>query len=162
MPGVYRLVCGGCDYRVEGHMSVTYVVLDDGSEAPCPHPLESPTAERPTGQSWKELAEAGRIVYRYALVCLECGEMDYYGPGPADLSQASRRESHLWSIVRQPTPEEARRHECRACGKSAMYPLCGDTGLLPAVVKIVRRTEESVPCPRCSEGTLRSEMFAKS
>ena len=159
MPGVYRLACGGCDYRVEGG-SLTYVVLDDGSEAPCPHPGESRTAERLTGQSWKELADAGRIVYRYALACLECGEMDYYGP--ADLSQASRRESHLWSIVRQPTLEEARRHECRACGRSAMYPLCGDTGLLRAVARLIRRTKESVPCPRCSEGTLRCEMFAKS
>lgn len=160
MPGVYRLACGGCDYCVEGHMSLMYVVLDDGAEAPCPHPLESLTAERLTGQTRKELAVAGRIVYRYALACLECGEMDYYGP--VDISEAPRRKGHISSIIHQPTLEEARRHECRACGRNAMYPLCGDNGLLRAVAKIIRRTKESVPCPLCSEGTLRSEMFAKS
>ena len=60
-------------------MSLTFVVLDDGSEKICPHPCERTIAEEATGKSWSALAQANRLVYRYALVCLACGKLDYYG-----------------------------------------------------------------------------------
>ena len=45
-------------------LSLTFVVLDDGSERICPHPCERRVAEEVTNTSWALLEEANRIIYR--------------------------------------------------------------------------------------------------
>src|SRR5262249_18836319 len=111
MPGIYQLACRSCDYAVSGIMSLTTVVMDDGSETVCPHRRERMTAEEATGTSWSELAQANRLVYRYALVCLACGKLDYYGP--RDLLAEPRAGGHIWSIVHQPSLSEAAAYSCK-------------------------------------------------
>src|SRR5207253_9462177 len=100
MPGIFQLACGSCSYSVRGIMSLTSVVLDDGSEKICPHPCERMTAEEATGKNWSALTRAKRLTYRYAFVCLGCGRLDYYGP--RDLSAEAPAGGHIWSIVRHP------------------------------------------------------------
>ena len=160
MPGIYQLACESCDYAVSGIMSLTAVVMDDGSEKICPHPCERMVAEEATGTNWSELARANRLIYRYALVCLACGELDYYGP--RDLSADAHAGGHIWSIVHQPSRSEAAAYACKACGVRQLYPLCGQTGCLLALLQLIRLFREKVLCPKCQKGLLRSEMVAKS
>lgn len=161
MPGIYRMACGSCEYEVEGIMSITYVIKDDGSEEICPHPAEGSRAEKATGKSWGELSRANRIVYRYALVCLACGELDYYGP--RDSSPGARSGGHIGGIVHQPSSDDAAVHVCRSCGQMRLIPLCGDTGCLLALLELVRLRRKRIhACPRCNVGALRTELTAIS
>lgn len=160
MPGIYQMACGSCDYSVQGIMSLTSVVLDDGSEKICPHPLERRTAEGATGKSWSALWHANRLVYRYALVCLACGKLDYYGP--RDLSPTVQAGGHIGSIVHQPNKLEASAYSCKACGVKQLYPLCGQTGCLLALLQLFGFFREKVMCPKCQKGLLRIEMVAIS
>jgi hypothetical protein len=160
MPGIYQLACGSCDYAVSGIMSLTAVVLDDGSEKVCPHPCERMVAEEATGTSWSALARANRLVYRSALVCLACGSLDYYGP--RDLSGKARAGGHIWSIVHQPSLSEAAAYSCKACAARQLYPLCGQAGCLPGLLQLFGLFRERVVCPRCRKGRLRSEMVGIS
>lgn len=160
MPGIFRLSCQRCSYAVSGIMSVMTVVLDDGTEKVCPHPCERLDAEEATGGRWSELTRTNRLVYRHALVCLECGELDYYGR--RDLTADARAASHVAGIVHQSSRHEASLYTCRACGQRSLYPLCGQTGCLIGLAKLVGLIREQVQCPRCRQGTLRSEIIAIS
>jgi len=160
MPGIYQLACGTCDYAVSGIMSMTTVVMADGSVKVCMHPCEETIAQEATGTTWSELVGANRIVYRYALVCLACGKLDYYGP--RDLSAKSHTGGHIRSIVHQPSPSEALAYLCKACGARQLYPLCGPTGGLHGLPKLFGLFRERVVCPKCKKGVLRSEIIAKS
>jgi hypothetical protein len=161
VPGIYRLGCGSCDYAVRGIMSRTTVIMDDGSEKLCPHPCERMIAERATGKKWFELARANRLVYRYALVCLACGELDYYGP--RDLSAEVRASGHIWSIVHQPSLSETSEYSCKACAARQVYPLCGERGCLLALFQLFGLfRERRVACPKCQKGSLQSKGVAIS
>src|SRR5437879_10454633 len=112
MPGIYQLACGSCDYIIRGIMSVTAVMMEDGSEQVCPHPRERMIAEKATGRSWTELAQADRLIYRYALVCLACGKMYYYAS--RDLAVDAHAGGHIWRIAHQPSRSEAAACPCKA------------------------------------------------
>ena len=157
MPGIYRLKCDSCEYSVQGGMSQTSVVREDGSEeAIGPNPLMFRMAEEATGKSWKELKRTHRIVYRYALTCLSCGKLDYYGP--RDIQGDSSGRSHIGSIVyHEPSIREAERYTCRSCGKSVLYPLCGQTSWFPTLWKLIGVGRRKVYCPMCKTGSLSSE-----
>jgi hypothetical protein len=43
-----------------------------------------------------------------------------------------------------------------------LYPLCGQTGCLFALLQLIGLCREKVLCPKCQKGLLRSEMVAKS
>lgn len=160
MPSIYRWACGSCDYSVQGILSHTYVVMDDGSELTCPHPTEVGTAEAATGKHWQELATANRLIYRYALVCLACGHMDYYGP--RDLSGQATYGGHIASIVHNPTPGQAAHYTCKTCGVRRLYPLCGSTGCLVGLLKLVGLFRKRLTCPRCHQGVIHPRSVGKS
>ena len=141
-------------------MSLTSVVMDDSSETICPHPCERMIAEDVTGKSWPELVRNNRLVYRYALACLACGELDYYGP--RDLQLDGRARGHIGSIVYQPGKSEAAAYSCKACGAQQLYPLCGETGCLLGLLQLFGLFREEVVCPKCQKGLLHSEMIAES
>lgn len=160
MPDLYILYCDSCDYVVKGVMSQTSVIMNDGSEMVCPHPIERLTAERATGETWCDLQEANRLVYRYALACLSCGKMDYYGPH--DLDRGIRADSHIGSIVHRPSLDEAKRYTCRSCGEKALYPICGRTGCLTAILNLFKIPRQTAHCALCKSGVLKSEIFGRS
>ncbi len=160
MPGIYKLTCRSCDYSVRGSLSRTTVVTVDGSEKICPHPCERRIAEETTGTTWAELVRANRIVYRYALVCLSCGALDYYGP--RDLAAEARPGSHIGSIVHQPSRAEAAAHSCNACGARRLHPLCGQSGCLIGLLRLLGFFRERVACPKCHNGSLLSRLVATS
>lgn len=118
------------------------------------------TAEDVTGKSWIELVRTNRVIYRYAFACLVCGELDYYGP--RDLSPHVRARGHIGSIVHQPTASEAAAYSCNACGAHQLYPLCGQSGCLLGLLQLVGLFRETVTCPKCRTGLLRSEMIGVS
>lgn len=165
MPGIYQIACNRCDYSVRSSESLTYVVLEDGSEEICHHPGERPTAERITGKSWQELRESNRLIYRYALICLGCGEFNYYGP--RDLSPDVRVGGHITSITHRPPASEAVQYACAACGSHSLCSLGGEPKgclvFLGEQLGLVRKREKAkVPCPKCKQGALGIEMVAIS
>jgi len=160
MPGIYQLACGSCDYSVKGIVSITQVLMDDGSEKTCPHPLERVIAEGATGKTWSELKQANRLIYQFALVCLVCGTLDYYGGRV--LSAENQAVNHIGMITHQPSRFEAVAHSCKTCGVRQLYPLCGQTGCLLGLLKLIGLFRERVMCPKCGKGLLRSEMVAIS
>jgi hypothetical protein len=161
VPGIFRLACDSCEYSVEGITSRTSVILADGSsEKVCGHPLERRVAERTTGRSWSELVRANRIVYRYALVCLACGALDYYSA--ADLARGSVHRGHLANIVHLPSPRRARDCICRTCGARRLYPLVQPRGVVASLAQAAGLRRQSVACPRCHAGKLHSRLVAKS
>lgn len=160
MPGLYRLYCDSCGYQVKGSMSRTSVVLDGGSEKICGHPGEIRTAEEATGKRWGDLRRGNRIRYRFALACLSCGEMDYYGP--SDREEDARTGGHIASIVHQPSPKSVRVYSCRSCGQHALYPICGGTGCLLGLLNLIGIGSRTVACPRCEKGILKSDLYAIS
>lgn len=159
MPGIYRVTCSSCDYSVSGVMSSTRVLLTDGTEHICPHPLEMNIAEKKTGETWSALVRQNRIIYRYALFCLCCGELNYYGP--RDLATGSDAH-HIWNIVHQPSKREAERYKCKACDAQSLYPLCGETGCLLALLNLVGLFRARIRCPKCKRGFVNSDMYAIS
>jgi hypothetical protein len=110
-----------------------------------------------------ELTRAGRIRYRYAMVCLNCGDLDYYGPDQLGAGQS--RVTHIGNIVRSVRRREARMHHCRACGGDALEPLMVDETELELWVQLwnwVRGKPNGPICPVCHLGRLRSRMTAIS
>ncbi len=141
-------------------MSLTSVVLNEGAEKICPHPCEVSIAEEATGMRWSELRRANRIRYRFALACLVCGELGYYGP--SDLKDDVRAGGHIASIVHQPSPKSAGKFACRSCGHQSLYPICGNTGCLLGILNLFGIARRRVSCPMCSDGGLKSDTYARS
>ena len=117
MPGIFEARCLSCDFKTPQMGATTFVALSDGSEQVCPHPGEETIAEKLTGCSWRELADSGRIRYRYPFLCLECGEADLYG-----LPVSAR--THIGAIIEQ--PEHADGTPCSSCGRTTLHPLSGE------------------------------------
>lgn len=163
MPAIMRIACSLCDFARGGSQSTTVVLKADGSELICPRPIESMVAEQATGMSWRELRRAGRIRYRYAMVCLGCGELGYYGPD--QLGAGPRRATHIGNIVRSVRRREARMHRCRACRRDALEPLMVDETEWELWVQLwnwVRGKQNGPICPACHLGRLQSQMTAIS
>ena len=158
-----RIACNQCDYARRAIASITVAIKADGSEVVCPHPIEFTRAEEATGLSWRELKRAGRIRYRYAMVCLGCGELDYYGPD--QLGTGPRQPTHIGSIVRKIRRREAGMHRCRACGLNTLQPLHLDETEWEILVEFwnwIRGKPNGPICPSCHLGRLRSDMVAIS
>lgn len=131
MPGVYEITCSECDLQVKA-LASTWVVMADGTEHLCPHPLERRKAEEATGESFAKLTRDGRVRYKQPLICLACGEHGDYTCAPA--------RTHVGSIVRGPTPKETKALRCASCGAAALYPIVGSgagLGCLGAVAAAV-------------------------
>lgn len=160
MPGVFRVTCSSCDFVVESIASSTYVALADGREVVCPHPLERRYAEDATGLPWPALVRDGRLKYRYAFVCLACGELVYRGP--TDLPESTRAPGHLYAITHQPSLREASSYSCSSCGLARLFPVSGNSGCLASLTRLLLRRDHKPRCPRCSTGVLSTEMFALS
>jgi hypothetical protein len=160
MPGAFRVTCTACDFVVESIASSTYVTLADGQEVVCPHPLERRYAEDATGLEWGALVRDGRLTYRYAFLCLGCGELVHRGP--RDLRDGARPPGHLLAITHQPSLREASSYTCSSCGMARLFPVSGNSGCLASLVQLLFRRDLRPRCPRCSAGVLSSEMFARS
>jgi hypothetical protein len=163
MPAVIQLRCKRCDYEVSGIKSITIAIKSDGSEAVCPHPLERREAEAATGESWKQLARRGRIRYRYAMACLGCGELDYYGRD--QLGEPQRHWTHIGNIISSVTTREARRYSCEHCGRNQLYPLARDETegeILREFFNWLRGVPNGPVCPACHTGRLHAAMVAIS
>jgi len=50
MPGLFEIRCISCGYSAGGQESITVVIMADGSEKTCGHPLEKSDAEEFTGE----------------------------------------------------------------------------------------------------------------
>jgi len=163
MPAVMRIACNRCDYARRGIASITVAIKADGSEVVCPHPLEVARAEEATGLRWRELERAGRIRYRYAMICLGCGELEYYGPD--QLGMSPRRRTHIGRIVSSVRSREALMHVCRGCGRNTLRPLHLDETEWEILVEFwnwVRGKPKGPICPSCHLGRLSSQMVAIS
>jgi hypothetical protein len=163
MPAVMLIACNTCDYTKRGIQSVTVAIRADGSEEVCPHPVERTYAERATGLPWPQLVRQGRIRYRYGLVCLGCGELDYYGPD--QLGKGPRRWTHIGNIVSSVTTRQARAHVCRGCGLNALHPLVWNETEREILLEFwnwLQGRPNGPVCPACHLGRLSSQMVAMS
>ena len=163
MPAIMRMSCNHCDYAKEGSQSVTLAIRTDGSEVVCGHPVERMIAEKATGESWKDLVRQRRIRYRFGLVCLNCGELGYYGPD--QLGHPPRRATHIVNVVSSVTTKEAGRYSCTACGLAKLYPLMVDLTqreIAREFVNWLRGLPNGPICPKCRAGRLRSYLVAVS
>lgn len=141
MPGLYRLSCESCDFSHEALESATFVRLADGAEELLPHPIERRRAKELTGQSWRRLRADGRILYRYAALCANCGTATY-----APVTKI--KGPHSWSITRNPVKEELT-EPCPSCGEPTLCPLTDE------------RLEREA-CPACGEGRLQVELVGRA
>jgi len=160
MASNYRIRCTVCDFRREGALSQTVVNLDNRTETVCLAGREVETAMDVTGRLWYELVSEGRILYRYGLVCLKCGALDYYGPD--QLHQEPLHQIHHYNMVHHPSPGEASFYACRHCGTRSLYPLCGDAGQQALLRYPARLLSRVIRCPNCRPGHLRSEQACKN
>jgi hypothetical protein len=162
MPGVFRVSCSSCGFEREGVAAITIVVGNNGSEIECPHPAEVRTAEEATGMEWRELVSQQRIRHRHALVCLDCGRLDYYGPDqlPATAHVVAKNQS--WAATSHMSPKQAKQFSCSGCSNPSLYPLSGNPGCLAWVWALMARSQEQVNCPMCRKGVLRFEIIAVS
>jgi hypothetical protein len=160
MPLVYRTQCDSCDYSKIFSASVTYVLMDDGSEEVCPHPGEAERAERITGRSWSELRKANRIFYRNLLVCLSCGAIDYYGPRDLNVDMPPR--GHIRSIVDNPSRGAAKLYTCRSCAKMELRSAADYAGITKSIYKYFGSKRMDLPCPGCRKGIMAIEIFGIS
>jgi hypothetical protein len=156
MPGIYEVRCDHCDYKADGS-SYLAVTMPDGTEEICPHPMEIEHAEIVTKEKWSTLMKQGRIRYRHAMFCRECGVVDYYG------SDHPRQMTHLGNPVHTPTRDEATGYRCLSCGKDALFPMIWGRGcLLSLVEKVGLLKKIEVACPKCKTGKLNSGVTAIS
>jgi hypothetical protein len=114
MASINKLVCDHCDHEHIFISNKTYVILEDGSEKRWPEPggfsMGGKTFTEET-RKWSEFRKKGRIISRYPLVCISCGNMDYYGPHYLDVVTPSK--SHRlkrWNL------------DCKHCGEGKYTP----------------------------------------
>jgi hypothetical protein len=140
MPLIYELKCAACGFTKELITGNAVVDLDDGREEVCGHPTERFQAKRLTGLEWTELVKQGRIGYRYALTCRECGHIDYYRT-----SRPRRRGPFaglVGGITHIPGDKEASEHACSSCGAHNLV----------AISKVGSgRGRKVAPCPNCKQ-----------
>ena len=139
MPHIVRVSCSACDFAKEEHIPLTLVVADDGTEHICGHPGEKREAERITKRQWRDLRRDGRILHRYALVCLACGAVDHYETARP---RSPSRLGLIRAITFAPKPSDAQGIPCSACGAYSLRPLTGSFA--------------GVSCPICETGDLSS------
>lgn len=142
MPAIYKIQCCECGFSVRGSTSLTVVVMKDGSEQICMHPIEKLDAERLTGEKWASLLRSGRIGCKFALFCRDCGALDYYG------YHQNVNWTYMGSTVTR-SPEVAEAHKCRSCGRNRLFP-------------ITWKRKEKVLCPNCKTGLLSSDSIGIS
>jgi hypothetical protein len=156
MPGIFEVRCDSCDYKVGGS-SYMAVVMPDGSEEVCPHPMEFVHAEFVTREKWSTLVRQGRIRYKEAMFCRECGAVDYYGPDHPE------RILHVSNLVHISSSGEAQRFHCLSCGKNELSSLVWGRGCLLGLVEKTGLLKKIViSCPKCKKGKLTSEVVAFS
>jgi hypothetical protein len=119
MPGIFKITCTHCPFAAEECASSTWVAVRDGTQEPCPHPLERTIAQERTGESWEALVRAGRVHYRYAFLCRDCGAVEHHEvPG-----RASR--GHIASIVYHPREADALAVPCARCQARRLVAIVG-------------------------------------
>jgi hypothetical protein len=158
MAGLYRLECTRCGFNREGNSSHTVVLKDDGKEAQLPRGLEIRSAETITGMPWGELLLRRRIRTQYGLVCLNCGQLDYYYE--TTLSRNEGEPSFVSPGANSGlSVEQAAGYACRKCGQSPLYPLSAVTGRLRAFLARLGLSLGGVRCPQCRRGQLIGSQF---
>jgi predicted RNA-binding Zn-ribbon protein involved in translation (DUF1610 family) len=101
-------------------------------------------------RKWSEFRKKGRIISRYPLVCISCGNMDYYGPHYLDVVTPSK--SHLGSIVNQDSRSVSNLYECRSCGQKSLEPLARYAGFTRYVLSWAGLKRWNLDCKHCGEG----------
>lgn len=160
MPAVYSTQCDSCDHSELFSGSITYVLLDDGSEKICGHPGEALIAESVTDKSWSELRRTNRIFYRYPLVCLFCGTVDDYGPRDLKVDMPTR--GHIRSIVDNPSRGAAKLYTCRSCGKMELRPASDYAGIINSILNYFGSKRMDLPCPGCRTGKMTIKIWGVS
>lgn len=161
MPVIWKLTCNKCDLSQAAFpMSHICVALDDGTEVVCPHPGEARIAEKTTEQTWDVLAKTGRLYSRFALLCLACGDLDYYCS--RDLARYVKTAAPGPHLRDSMTQGEAAEHSCKACGAQKLYCLESETGCRLALARLVGVGRPRPRCPKCAEGRLRLERHGMS
>lgn len=145
MPQIIRVSCSDCGYAKEAHIPLTLVVADDGSEHICGHPGERRQAERITQRDWRDLRRDGRILHRYALLCVACGEVDHYQTARP---RSPARLGLIRAITFAPKPSDAEGIPCSTCSADSLRPLTGSFN--------------GVSCPICGAGELDNEVVGVS
>jgi len=68
MPGLFEIRCISCGYSAGGQESITVVIMADGSEKTCGHPLEKSDAEEFTALSEGQVESVTDIRYFAGIV----------------------------------------------------------------------------------------------
>jgi hypothetical protein len=143
MPGIFSQSCDRCDFSCSASERVLYVVCGDGSEAICRHPGEHREAVKATGCEWKQLSREDRFRARRSYLCLDCGEVGFYG----------RHRGHWEGVAAKirPVPiadvHRSADLQCFACRQQHLYEIGGQLRPL---------------CPKCQTGRLHSMMLGIS
>jgi hypothetical protein len=148
--------CTDCDFKTKQFSDgELYVILDSGDEQICVHPLERIHAERFTGKTIHELRSEGRLRYKEAYICLECGHVDHY----------SRHQIESSAPVEHSRDAIETRLLCSACGKSRLIlprAIHDRRGCLYSLFDIGKPDYPSFQCPLCKQGELRVKVVAIS
>ena len=148
MPGIFELTCTQCSFVERTSESSTWVTLRDGRQEVCGPPCERRTAEELTGQPWAALVREGRLLYRYAFVCLGCGDVDHYEP-PRKV-----RGGHIAAIVHHPGADDGAKLRCVKCGQARLSPVQGapaSLGIAVALALAVMATFGAIAaCGKCA------------
>lgn len=150
MPYVYRFKCYGCGYEDSYSEFATFVLLEDGSEKLCMHPIETSMAEKATGLPMSVLRQNGRIINRRPFACLTCGAVDYYGPH--DLNLVTLPRNKLGSIVSQHFRSKIKLYKCRSCNQRTLVTLARYSELPGTMMSMVGGRKYILKCDQCKEG----------
>ena len=157
MPSILEAKCNECDYFIGPFsQSATFVTLDDGKEKILPHPCEKMTAGALTGKTISELTKEKRMIYKYGLICQNCGKYDLYP------NQNKQPGGHISSIVSSIPPDEAQNMCCIHCQKIGMHSVMGQQiGCLALLLG--KKTKPNIfDCPKCNNGTVEIKMIGIS
>jgi hypothetical protein len=149
LPGIFAISCTQCRFAEETSESSTWVSLRDGTQELCPHPAERRTAEERTGESWNALVQAGRVHYRYAFLCRECGKVEHHEL-PRSVSGG-----HIASIVHRPLATDMQNVPCSRCQAKRLVPVAGPPlGLLVSIPLTVAVVSAFSAIGACGKGLI--------
>src|SRR5579883_3450315 len=79
MPIIFRIGCDKCSFGYIAPETEAFARTENGLEIEVPMPYFPFGLVEETGETWSQLLRRSQVIHKTGLVCLECGQLDYYG-----------------------------------------------------------------------------------
>lgn len=140
-----HIECNNCDFGIVGPESKFYVLRNEGKQVHIGFPCSA--------DQYEKLISSGQVIRRYGFLCLNCGELNYFGP--FDLGQSEDTFDEL--LIRDQI-------NCSECKNRALLSI-NDKKLvvrdwLQSLLQVLQLQkpatdqENKIICPRCKKGQL--------